>query len=94
MGDFETIYRTLTNIRERAFNPVPYINQTLGLSETLTKTYLLTRFYQYGPENYIDNIVDTYILIFYSKYAINHLRNNMLWCIDGTFDDVSSPYKQ
>ena len=49
MGDFETIYRTLTNIRERAFNPVPYINETLGLSATLSRTHLQTGFIEYVP---------------------------------------------
>ena len=66
MGGFETLYRTLRNIRERNINPQPYLITELCLSEILTKTYLNDQFYRYGPQKYDELLVDDNILMFYS----------------------------
>ena len=37
VGDFQVLYRTLTNIREKAINPKPYLYINIRLSEIFTK---------------------------------------------------------
>ena len=94
LGNFETLYRTLTNVRERASNPKPYLYEQLRLSEVLCKTHINTEFFRYGVQNYGSLTENDSFLLFYSDHGITNLKRNHTWCVDGTFDVVSLPYKQ
>ena len=94
LGSFDTIYRYLRRYRENFINPRPYVNENLKLSEALCTTHTKESFYQYGIGNYKGLEVNADILIFFSNSMAQNLKNNSIWCVDGTFAVVPTPYMQ
>lgn len=51
-------------------------------------------FYRYGPNNYNFHKNDKDVLVFYSDFGSNLLKNNDVWCVDGTFYVAPKPFYQ
>jgi hypothetical protein len=91
LGCFEYIFRVLRDYRLKKSNPTPYFNETLRLNKILLKTHTQEDFFQYGPEKYENLFVNENILVFFSSTAINKLKINSTWAVDGTFKIVPGP---
>ncbi|KKO74305.1 hypothetical protein AAJ76_850007169 [Vairimorpha ceranae] len=75
-------------------NPISYANQTLRPAANLLVTHTGDHFYQYGPEN-LGNFKENYdLLLFHSESAVQKLRHNGLWAVDGTFSMILFSYFQ
>ena len=94
VGNLECLYKILRNHRNSYINPPPYICEELKLSLKLCNTFRNEVFYQYGPGNFGRLIQNNDICIFYSQSMVAKLRENDLWCVDGTFKVVPRPYTQ
>lgn len=94
MGSTDLIFRNLRNQRMRLVNPRPYLFPNIKISEVLSKTHTGKIFYRYGPNNYNNYPVYENIILLYSDDMMNCLKTNNVWCIDGTFSILPSPYKQ
>ena len=92
--NYDTICKILRNHRIKIKNPAPQIYPTLKVGESPTTTVLNTPFYRYGVDNY-DNVEENDdIRVFYSDHAATRLFREDIWCVDGTFSAVPSPYYQ
>jgi hypothetical protein len=67
----ESFYKILREYGKKKINPVPYKYPNIKLSELITKTYRLLKFYQYGIYNYNLLEVCNDFCIFYSTSMIN-----------------------
>lgn len=94
LGSFDNIYRVLRKHRQNAINPLPYQFPQLKLSSNLAITHNNNIFYQYGPDNFRGLEENADILLFFSDDMISKLSTNKIWCVDGTFSVVPSPYMQ
>ena len=94
VGNFESIRRRLTRHRSNQINPHPYLYQTLKISRKLSLTHLGEQFYRYGIDNFGHYEVNNDFLLFFSDFMILRLVENRIWCMDGTFSVVPSPYTQ
>lgn len=94
VGKLETIKKILRNYRESLINPLPYQFPSLRLSSILSNTHTNELFYRYGVDNYNNQIVHNEFLFFYSDSAVDALKRNMIWSVDGTFQVVPKPWYQ
>lgn len=94
VGKKENIYKNLRNYRRLIINPKPYIYKTIKLSQKLSQTHTLQKFYRFGPDNLNGIEFSNDILIFYSDSQIENLKVNTLWSVDGTFQVVPKPWFQ
>jgi hypothetical protein len=94
IGNIESIYRNLRRKKMKIINPPPFLYSSIRISEVLGKTHLSTPFYRYGPDNYGSYPVYDNICIFFSDVLLESLKQNRIWCVDGTFSVVPKPYLQ
>lgn len=86
----EAVLRTSRRHAELILNPKPYLYKDIGLSRLLSEKYLISRFYQYGPNNYGDMEQCENIVIFYSQTMRNELNCYSIWSVYGSFDVCST----
>lgn len=94
IGDYTYMHRRLRRYRSELINPLPYLSPQLKLSHKLCYTHINTPFYRYGPDNFNRLDINNDILLFFSDFAAEKLKQNSVWCVDGTFSVVPSPYLQ
>ena len=94
VGTYENISRILRSYRNNIINPKPYLYRDVNLSSVITTTHSGENFYQYGPNNYGSNEIFDSVQLFFSFSSIEMLKNNYIWCVDGTFSVVPAPYYQ
>jgi hypothetical protein len=75
-------------------NPTPYQFESFKLSYLLSISHTCESFFRYGHDNYGIQSIHDEILIFYTNSALNSLKNNKIWCVDGTFQVVPKPWYQ
>jgi hypothetical protein len=94
VGSIDCMSKKLRQYRSKLINPPPYLFPNLLLSKKLSETHSRFKFFQYGIDNYGTYQQSEDILLFFSSYQIENLKINKIWCVDGTFQVVPSPWYQ
>ena len=65
--------------------PLTFIYQVVQPFNGLSTTHSGAQFYRYGPDNYLPDLINDNIIIFFSDEALSRINSKSIIAVDGTF---------